>query len=92
MVRKIHRIEILVVETEMDALLLENNLIKKYQPRYNILLKDDKTYPWICIKKNPFQGCFIRVNSLRRFRIFWPLHQSQNYQYHAQFYSPDLPA
>ena len=58
MVRKIHRIEILVVETEMDALLLENNLIKKYQPRYNILLKDDKTYPWICIKKEPFPRVF----------------------------------
>ena len=58
MVRKIDRIEILVVETEMDALLLENNLIKKYQPRYNILLKDDKTYPWICIKKEPFPRVF----------------------------------
>lgn len=58
MVRKIERIEILVVETEMDALLLENNLIKKYQPRYNILLKDDKTYPWICIKKEPFPRVF----------------------------------
>ena len=58
MVRKIHRIEILVVETEMDALLLENNLIKKYQPRYNILLKDDKTYPRICIKKEPFPRVF----------------------------------
>lgn len=58
MVRKIHRLEILVVETEMDALLLENNLIKKYQPRYNILLKDDKTYPWICIKKEPFPRVF----------------------------------
>ena len=58
MVRKIHRIETLVVDTEMDALLLENNLIKKYQPRYNILLKDDKTYPWICIKKEPFPRVF----------------------------------
>ena len=58
MVRKIHRIETLVVNTEMDALLLENNLIKKYQPRYNILLKDDKTYPWICIKKEPFPRVF----------------------------------
>ena len=58
MVRKIDRIETLVVETEMDALLLENNLIKKYQPRYNILLKDDKTYPWICIKKEPFPRVF----------------------------------
>ena len=46
--------EHIVVPTEVDALLLENNLIKKYRPRYNILLKDDKTYPWICIKKNPF--------------------------------------
>ena len=54
LVEKIHRMEHIVVPTEVDALLLENNLIKKYRPRYNILLKDDKTYPWICIKKNPF--------------------------------------
>ena len=54
LVKKIHRMEHIVVPTEVDALLLENNLIKKYRPRYNILLKDDKTYPWICIKKNPF--------------------------------------
>tara|TARA_B100000886_G_scaffold339942_1_gene307063 strand:- start:5032 stop:6834 length:1803 start_codon:yes stop_codon:yes gene_type:complete len=58
MVRKIHSIKTLVVDTEMDAFLLENNLIKKYQPRYNILLKDDKTYPWICIKKEPFPRVF----------------------------------
>ena len=58
LVKKIARIETLIVESEMDALLLENNLIKKYQPRYNILLKDDKTYPWICIKKEPFPRIF----------------------------------
>ena len=51
LVKKIHRMEHIVVPTEVDALLLENNLIKKYRPRYNILLKDDKTYPWICIKR-----------------------------------------
>ena len=54
MVRKIADLRYLVVDTELDALLLENNLIKEYQPRYNILLKDDKTYPWICIRKEPF--------------------------------------
>lgn len=48
----------IVVESESDALLLENNLIKKYQPRYNILLKDDKTFPWICIKNEPFPRIF----------------------------------
>ncbi|MGZ2369161.1 excinuclease ABC subunit UvrC [Ancylomarina sp. YFZ004] len=54
MVKKIAAITHLVVETEEDALLLENNLIKKHQPRYNILLKDDKSYPWICIKKETY--------------------------------------
>ncbi|MCG8794541.1 excinuclease ABC subunit UvrC [Tenacibaculum finnmarkense] len=62
LVKKIARIEHIVVNTETDALLLENNLIKKYQPRYNILLKDDKSYPWICIKKERFP----RVFSTRR--------------------------
>ncbi len=54
LVRNISEIKHMVVETEQDALLLENNLIKKYQPRYNIRLKDDKSYPWICIKNEPF--------------------------------------
>ncbi|MDC3276128.1 excinuclease ABC subunit UvrC [Flavobacteriaceae bacterium] len=58
LVKNIFRIEHIVVPSEMDALLLENNLIKKYKPRYNILLKDDKTYPWICIKKEPFPRLF----------------------------------
>lgn len=59
LVKKIVTIKHIVVETETDALLLENNLIKKYQPRYNVLLKDDKSYPWICIKKEPFPRVFM---------------------------------
>ena len=62
LVRKIVDIQYIIVDTEFDALLLENSLIKKYQPKYNIQLKDDKTYPWICIKKEPFP----RVFSTRR--------------------------
>lgn len=58
LVKKIADIRYIVVDTETDALLLENNLIKKYQPKYNIQLKDDKTYPWICIKKEPFPRVF----------------------------------
>lgn len=58
LVKKIVDIKYIIVDTELDALLLENNLIKKYQPRYNVLLKDDKTYPWICIKKEPFPRVF----------------------------------
>ncbi len=62
LVKKIVDIKTLVVNTEMDALLLENSLIKKHQPRYNVNLKDDKTYPWICIKNERFP----RVFSTRR--------------------------
>ncbi len=58
LVRKIVEIKHIVVSSEQDALLLENNLIKKLQPRYNVLLRDDKTYPWICIKKEPFSRIF----------------------------------
>ena len=58
LVKKIHEIRHIVVDTEQDALLLENNLIKEHQPRYNILLKDDKTFPWICIKNEPFPRVF----------------------------------
>jgi excinuclease ABC subunit C len=59
LVQKIASIKHIVVNTETDALLLENNLIKKYQPRYNVMLKDDKTYPWICIKKERFPRIFL---------------------------------
>lgn len=58
MVKKIGAVRHIVVPTESDALLLENNIIKKYQPRYNVLLKDDKSYPWICIKKERFPRIF----------------------------------
>lgn len=58
MVRQISDIKYIVVETEFDALLLENNLIKKHQPKYNVNLKDDKTYPWIVIKNEPFPRVF----------------------------------
>jgi excinuclease ABC subunit C len=58
LVKKIVTIKHIVVPTESDALLLENNLIKTLQPRYNVLLRDDKTYPWICIKKEPFSRLF----------------------------------
>lgn len=58
MVRKIHRIKHIVVPTESDALLLENNLIKEHQPRYNVLLRDDKSYPWLCIKNERFPRIF----------------------------------
>ncbi|WP_299993924.1 excinuclease ABC subunit UvrC [Marinifilum sp. N1E240] len=59
MVRKIFDIRHIVVNSEEDALLLENNLIKKHQPRYNVLLKDDKSFPWICIKKERFPRVFV---------------------------------
>lgn len=65
LVSKIKDIKHIVVETETDALLLENNLIKKYQPRYNIMLKDDKTYPWICIKKEHFPRVFLTRNVIK---------------------------
>jgi len=58
LVNKIHDIRFTVVDNEYDALLLENNLIKKHQPRYNVLLKDDKTYPWVCIKNEAFPRIF----------------------------------
>lgn len=59
MVGKIHRLETTIVPSEYDALLLENNLIKEHQPFYNVMMKDDKTYPWICIKNEDFPRIFL---------------------------------
>lgn len=64
LVRRIDRIEFSIVDTEQDAFLLENALIKEYQPRYNILLKDDKSYPFIIIKKEPFPRVFFSRKKL----------------------------
>ena len=65
LVKKIISIKYIVVATETDALLLENSLIKKLQPRYNVMLKDDKTYPWICIKKEHFPRVFLTRKILK---------------------------
>jgi len=65
LVSKIHDIQYVVVPTEIDALLLENNLIKKHQPKYNVALKDGKTYPWICIKNEPFPRIFQTRNVIK---------------------------
>lgn len=65
LVRQIADIKTIVVDSEIEALLLENNLIKKYQPKYNIMLKDDKTYPWICIKNERFPRIFSTRNIIK---------------------------
>ena len=58
MVTQIARFEYIVTDSELEALVLENNLIKKYKPRYNVLLKDDKTYPSICVQNEYFPRIF----------------------------------
>ena len=65
LVKHISDIKTIITETEFDALLLENNLIKEYQPKYNINLKDDKTYPWICLKNERFPRIFSTRNPVQ---------------------------
>ncbi|MGB1218538.1 MAG: excinuclease ABC subunit UvrC [Flavobacteriales bacterium] len=65
LVSKIESFDVVVVDTEADALLLENSFIKKHKPKYNILLKDDKSYPWICIKKEAFPRVFSTRNVIK---------------------------
>lgn len=71
LVRKIADIKFIVVDSEFDALLLENNLIKKYQPRYNVMLKDDKTFPWICIKNERFPRIFPTRNLVKDGSVYF---------------------
>lgn len=71
LVKRICDIKYIIVNTEIDALLLENNLIKKYQPRYNVMLKDDKTYPWICIKNERYPRVFSTRNVIRDGSVYF---------------------
>ena len=70
LVSRIADIRFTVVNNEMEALLLENNFIKQYKPRYNIMLKDDKTYPWICVKNERFPRVFLTINGVPKV-IIW---------------------
>lgn len=81
MVSKIVDVEHTVVDSEEDALLLENNLIKKYQPKYNILLKDGKTYPWICVKKEPFPRVFLTRKFTRDGSMYFGPYSSVTHAY-----------
>lgn len=78
MVSKIVTLEHTVVESEEDALLLENNLIKEYQPRYNVMLKDGKTYPWICIKSEPFPRVYITRKKTKDGSIYFGPYSAAN--------------
>jgi excinuclease ABC subunit C len=71
LLRKISDIRYILVENESDALLLENNLIKEYQPRYNILLKDDKTYPWIVVRKESFPRVHMTRNYIEDGSVYY---------------------
>lgn len=82
LVSKIADIQHTVVESEQDALLLENNLIKQYQPKYNILLKDGKSYPWICIKNEPFPRIFLTRRFVRDGSLYFGPYSSVQHAHH----------
>lgn len=82
LVSKIADIQHTVVENETDALLLENNLIKQYQPKYNILLKDGKSYPWICIKNEPFPRIFLTRRFVRDGSLYFGPYSSPQHAHH----------
>ena len=82
LVSKIADVQHTVVGSEQDALLLENNLIKQYQPKYNILLKDGKSYPWICIKNEPFPRIFLTRRFVRDSSLYFGPYSSVQHAYH----------
>lgn len=81
LVKRIRELKYIVVNSESDALLLENNLIKKYKPRYNILLKDDKSYPWICITKEAYPRVFTTRKLIRNGSEYFGPYTSSRYAY-----------
>ena len=92
LVSKIADIQYSVVDSEADALLLENNLIKQFKPRYNILLKDSKTYPWICVTADPFPKVFLTRKLVRDgSRYFGPYSSIFHARTLLDFFSDNYP-
>ena len=92
LVSKIADAQYSVVDTEADALLLENNLIKQYKPKYNILLKDSKTYPWICVSADPFPRVYLTRKIVRDgSRYFGPYSSSYHARKLLDFFEENYP-
>ena len=91
LVSKIADAQYSVVDTEADALLLENNLIKQYKPKYNILLKDSKTYPWICVTEEPFPRVFITRRVTKGARYFGPYSSARHAHALVEFFESAYP-
>jgi len=92
LVSKIADIQYSVVDSEADALLLENNLIKQYKPKYNILLKDSKTYPWICVTSDPFPKVFLTRRVIQNgSRYFGPYSSVTHARFLLDFFSRTYP-
>ena len=92
LVSKIADLQYSVVDTEADALLLENNLIKQYKPRYNILLKDSKTYPWICVTADEFPRVFLTRKVVQNgSRYFGPYSSVMHARALLEFFSSNYP-
>ncbi len=91
LVSKIADAQYSVVDSEADALLLENNLIKQYKPKYNILLKDSKTYPWICVTEEPFPRVFITRRVTKGARYFGPYSSARHAHALVDFFGSAYP-
>ena len=91
LVSKIADAQYSVVDSEADALLLENNLIKQYKPKYNILLKDSKTYPWICVTDEPFPRVFITRRVTKGARYFGPYSSARHAHALVDFFASAYP-